>query len=114
MKEQADLHFKNAVKILNDEIGMFNKTAYSFYAQAFLACMYAAAGDKEKAIQCLSHVKERETIHLYLVNSMKEWPMLESIRHEPEFEAILAEMESKYERVHKRVGELLKEEGLIK
>lgn len=113
MEAEAEKHFQAAIKILNQEIDMKTMVGTNFYSHAFLACVYATKGDKETAIEYLSRFRKRETMHLYLVLSMKEWPMLDNIRQEDEFAMLLNDFEDKYLESHAQVGELLREKGLI-
>jgi len=113
MPEKAEQHFTKTIKILNDEIKMNSWLSSLFYSHSYLACVCCVMGDKEKALEYLLSQKNRRTIHLYLIISMKEFPMLERIRSEPEFAEVLADMEEKYNRDHARVGKLLKEKGML-
>ena len=47
----------------------------------------------------------------FRVNWIKEDPMLNSIRNEPEFQKIVKDMESKYQAEHERVRKWLEEQA---
>ena len=78
-----------------------------------LACIYSARGDKANAIKYLSMLKKQKTGCLWLVNLLKYSPMLANIRNETEFADVLKDAETKYEILHKQVGELLTHSDLI-
>lgn len=109
--EKANYHFDGAIKKLQDEIDRNLENAQKLYSQLTLACIYAVKGEKEKAIKYLKIFKTREIFSTGDVTSLKNWPMFDNIRNEPEFADVLKYVENKYQRIHKRAEKLLKERG---
>jgi len=114
MKKEAQAHYQEAIKIVQDEIARNNFFAHNYFSHSFLACVYSAMGEIEKSLEYLRIVeKNKQSISRLLVVSMKQWPLLDNVRHELDFEEILTKMEAKYQKEHELVGQLLREKGLI-
>ncbi|MFY9154454.1 MAG: hypothetical protein WAO52_20720, partial [Prolixibacteraceae bacterium] len=71
--------------------------------------IYAARGEKKKAIENLKLIKNRKTNSLWLLTLLKHSPFFDNIRIEPEFADILKEVEAKYLKEHKQAGKLIQE-----
>ena len=50
-------------------------------------------------------------MYVWLVNRLKYDPMLDNIRSEPEFAEVLKDVETKYQKEHEKIGELLRKYG---
>jgi TolB-like protein/Tfp pilus assembly protein PilF len=74
------------------------------YTNYDLAGIYAFKGDKEKAYKYLNLYNQNRNCYTYMVTLIKNDPFFESIRDEPEFQEIVQNMESKYNKVHEEVG----------
>jgi len=78
-----------------------------------LAAVYAFRNEKELAFQYLHELNSQEfDIPLFLVNLMKYDYFFNNIRHEPEFQQILAEIEAKYLTRYNQIKEWLIENDL--
>lgn len=104
---EANVFFENALKNCQLEIKHNRINAQNYYSQFYLACIYAARGEKRKAIDNIKFLKKRETNPLWLVIYLKQSPFLDNIRKEPEFATILRDVETKYEKAHLAIGEMI-------
>ena len=48
-----------------------------------------------------------------MINDIKNDPMFDSIRDEPEFQQIVRDVEAKYQAEHERVGKWLEENDML-
>ena len=78
-----------------------------------LANIYGLTNQREKAFENLRIFAKNQVFPYFRVRWIKEDPMLNSIRNEPEFQKILNDIESKYQAEHERVGIWLKEPGMM-
>jgi hypothetical protein len=106
--KEANVFFENAIKNCNLEIKFNRINAQIYYSQFYLACIYAARGEKRKAIENLKFLKKREINPLWLVIDLKQSPYFDNIRNEPEFADVLKDVETKYQKYHQLTGELIK------
>ncbi len=113
LENEANYHFNGSIKRLKKEIELNQKNAQRFESHFYLAEIYSATGEKKQALHYLKEIKNRETIPLYWLIWLKDFPMFDNIRNEPEFQEILKDVEAKYQKEHERVGELLRELGEI-
>ncbi len=79
-----------------------------------LSGIYAALGERKKALENLRLLRENyPASDLQVVFMLKNWPMFDSIRDEPQFREYLEAAEAHYLKERERVGKLLKAEGII-
>ena len=78
-----------------------------------LAAIYAFLGDKEKAYENLRLFNEVQRNALYYITTIKNDPMFDSIRDEPEFQQIVWDMEARYQAEHERVRQWLEENDML-
>ncbi len=84
---------------------------YSIDANYDLAAVYAFQGDKKNAYKNLKEVAKVNICELWRLSAIKDEPLFDGIRNEPEFQEIVKEMESKYQAEHERVRKWLEEKG---
>ncbi|HEX2976034.1 MAG TPA: hypothetical protein VHO68_08850 [Bacteroidales bacterium] len=72
-----------------------------------LAGIYAFRGDRQKAYHYLNEFNQVQNCFTYMITLIKNDPMLESLKNDPEFQGIITDMQSKLDRVHHEVGEWL-------
>ena len=113
MYEEAEKNLQSLENRLIESIEYNLPEAQFYYAYFNLANVYSLRNEKEKALGYLKEVLKRESITQIAVMLLKESPFFENIRGEPEFQEILTRATEKYQRDHKRVGELLKDFGEI-
>lgn len=75
-----------------------------YYTYYDLAGIYALLGDRKRCYQNLRLFSQSKNSFLYMVTLIKNDPLFESIKDEPEFRKVIADMEAKYKKVHDEVG----------
>jgi hypothetical protein len=80
------------------------------YANYDLAGIYAFRGETEKAFKYLKLYNQTTNCFTYMVTLIKSDPFFENIRGEPEFQDIVKNMESKFNRVHEEVGNWIEDQ----
>jgi len=88
----------------------WSRLKYSYYD---LAGVYAFRGEKDKAYQNLRIFNQKKTMSKWIVVWIKEDPMFDSIRNEPEFQQIVRDVEAKYQAEHERVRQWLEENDML-
>jgi hypothetical protein len=86
------------------------KLLYSYYD---LAAVYAFRGEKDKAYKNLRIFNQRKMMPYWAVGLIKNDPLLDNIRDEPEFQQIVREVETKYQAEHERVRQWLEENDML-
>jgi TolB-like protein len=112
-KEEAEYYFNTGLKFHNEriELDYFSLDIdNSFYN---LATLYAFRGDKDEAYKNLRFLNQRQRIPLWMINDIKNDPLFDSIRDEPEFQQIVKEVEAKYQAEHERVMKWLEENDML-
>ncbi len=114
-------NYKHAIKYTSDYIKKFTEqieinhpNAQKYYSHLYLAYAYAMRGEKEMALEYLKQTQNRETGLPYMaIRLLKINPIWDDFRGDPEFQKILANLEAKYEKEHKQIGELLRDLGKL-
>ncbi len=109
----AEYYFKKQIAYCQDAIQLGlpygNSTAYYD-----LAGVYAYLGNKSKAYENLRLFNQKAgRYYLWIVKYIKNDPLFNSIRNEPEFQQIVKEMDARYNTEHERVGKWLKAQELL-
>ena len=110
--EEADYYFNIQKKYCEEAIAFNREYAIKGWAYYDLAGIYAFMGEHEKAYENLQHyylMINSESISI--VWFIKNDPLFESIRDEPEFQQIVRDVEAKYQAEHERVRKWLEEQG---
>ena len=110
-KTVAEQWFNKQKRISEESIKMGR--FYSTEAAYDLAALYAFRGEKDKAYENLKIVAEIHVCPWWLLGVIKDDPLLNSIRNEPEFQEILYELEAKYNAEHERVRKWLDEQEIL-
>ena len=113
MEQEAAYHFDGAIKRSHEEIRINSLRAQRYWSHTYLAGIYSTLGEKEKAFKYLRMLKKQKPNILKTIYMLKYHPLFDNIRNEPEFIEIFNDVEAKYQKEHKRVGELLREMGEI-
>jgi TolB-like protein len=112
-KEEAEYYFNTGLELHIEiiELGRhYNQDFHTFY---ILAAMYAFLGDKDKAYENLRLVNQRQRMPLWMIKDIKNDPLFNSIRDEPEFQQIVRDIEDKYQAEHERVRQWLQENDML-
>jgi len=110
-EKEAEKYFNEQINYCNKMIDLGRGTYREYYD---LAVVYAAIGEKEKALASLRIYNERSYINIWYLSYIKHEPQFNSIRNEPEFQQIIKDVESKYLAEHGRVKKWLEEQGMLK
>ena len=111
-KKDADYYFDKQMEycnILNKSDRPYAQKFYTYYDRAGI---YAFRGDKVKAYENLKVFNQRKSFGLWIVTLIKNDPMFDSIRDEPEFQQIVRDVEAKYQAEHERVRRWMEEQGI--
>ena len=113
-KEEADFHFEGSIKkalIMNEQ----NKPSQSCEMHLGLVYVYAARGEKAKALEHLRIINNCDSMHYNCLQipGFKLSPMFDCIRQEPEFTKFLKNAEARFLEDHNRIEKQLREEGII-
>jgi tetratricopeptide (TPR) repeat protein len=107
--KEAEEHFSGSILQANRQIqaNIYPEINLPYLT---LTSVYSAKGETEKALEALA---KNKSYHLQTVIFLKQDPMLENIRNEPEFQNILKETERKYKNTHKEVEKILAAHGMM-
>jgi len=108
-KKEANYYFDRQIEISNNAIKSNRPYALNKTAYYDLATVYAFRGEKEKAYENLRIYNESKNVSFALLYFIKNDPLLESLRGEPEFEQIINDQEAKYQTLHEKMRRLLEE-----
>jgi len=85
-------------------------------ASISLACIYSAMDDKVKSVEYLrkaiQYKEEYIAISPLLLTELKNHPMLDLVRHEPEFQKLIKIAEEKWISERRKIEKLMQEEGI--
>ena len=70
-------------------------------------------GEKEKAYENLRTCTSIPVFPLWWLNLIKNDPLFDSIRNEPEFQQMITDLEAKYQAEHEMVRKFLEDQGML-
>lgn len=97
-------YFRKHIEYCDEILQTRRRSDLVIYTYYDLAGIYAFLGDREQSYQNLKNFSQSKNSFLYMITLIKNDPLFESIREEPEFLHIIADMEQKYQKVHEDVG----------
>jgi TolB-like protein len=113
-KEEAQQYFDQQLDYCYRSIELgrayANQELYAYYD---LAATYAFMGEKEEAFENLRIFNQKEIYCLWMVTWIKNDPLFDNIRDEPEFQQIVRDVESKHQAEHERVRKWLEENDML-
>jgi TolB-like protein len=112
-KKEAEYYFNEQKKYCEEAIKKGRRYSTELDAYYDLAGVYAFMGDKGKAYENLKIWDTFPIFPLWYVVWLKDDPLFDSIRNEPEFQQILRDVEAKYQAEHERVKKWLEEQGML-
>jgi tetratricopeptide (TPR) repeat protein len=110
-EKMAKYHLNGAIERWHTQIQFNTHTTQAFTYLYQFADIYLALGEKEKAIAFLKEMKKLKEIDRVFITILSRWPGFDSVRSEPDFQEVIADLEAKYRKEHLRIGQLLKEKG---
>ena len=105
-KKYIDRHLEYCSNILKSG----RRSDLVFYTYYDLAGIYAFLGDKTRSYQNLRLFSQSKNSFLYMVTLIKNDPLFDGIKNEPEFKNVITGMETKYQMVHEIVGRWINEQ----
>jgi TolB-like protein/Tfp pilus assembly protein PilF len=112
-RKEADFYFDKTMEGFSNPLFRSRHAYMEVMWEYFLAGIYACRGDKGKAYENLKLFDKAQTVALDWVISIKNDPLFNSIRNEPEFQKIVRNMEARYQAEHERVRKWLEEQGKL-
>jgi TolB-like protein/Tfp pilus assembly protein PilF len=112
-KKEADYYFDKQLEYCNGIIEVGRRPHQDIDVYYDLAGVYVFRGDKEKAYEYLRIFNQRTRIPLRMVTLLKDDPLFNSLRNEPEFQQIIRDQDAKYQAEHERVRKWLEEQGML-
>ncbi len=107
LKREAEKYFNERIEFCNTLLRSDRPYLHVLWAYYDLASIYAFRGDKENAIKNLRLYSENKNIELYMLTHIKDDPLFNPLRNDPEFRQIVSKMEVNYQALHERVGKWL-------
>jgi TolB-like protein/tetratricopeptide (TPR) repeat protein len=111
-RKESEYYFERLIEAFNNRIKSVPPSEKIYWVYP-LAGIYACRGDKDKAYENLKVFNQNESFTLMWVTSIKNNPLFDSIRNEPEFQQIVRDVEAKYQKEHERVRKWLEEQGML-
>jgi AraC-like DNA-binding protein/TolB-like protein len=112
MPDKANVFFKEAIKRIEEEINYNYWTAKGYIAHFNLARIYSVMNDRQKSLYYLGEMKKASYTFEYMIHELKNDPLFDNVRSEPEFQKITRELEKKYLEEHEKIRKLLISKGL--
>jgi TolB-like protein/Tfp pilus assembly protein PilF len=112
-KKEAEYYFDEQKRNCEEAIKKSRRYSTELGAYYDLAGIYAFHGQKEKAYENLRTWATIPVPPLWWVVLIKNDPLFDSIRDEPEFQQIVRDVEAKYQAEHERVRKWLEEQGML-
>ncbi|NSW93134.1 MAG: hypothetical protein HPY62_00320 [Bacteroidales bacterium] len=111
--KEADFYLD--IQITNSEqVNNLNRDLkYDRRSDYDLAGAYAFKGEKEIALKYLRNYSQVPQILLGMLNMIKDDPLFDNIRNETEFQAIVKDLETKYQAEHERVRKWMVGQGML-
>jgi len=111
--DEASIYFNQQIKNSLESIKLKRHMAEYKGAYYDLAATYAFLGDRAKAFQYLNEFNKKSFYPIYFLILVKHDPLFNSIRKEEHFQAILQNMQTKFQAEHERVKKWLEEQKTL-
>ena len=112
-QEEALLYINNYKDQCIKSIELGRRHATQYYAYYDLAGIYCLFGETKNAYKNLRVVNQKERFPLWWATLIKDDPLFDNIRDEPEFKQIIRNVEAKYQAEYERVRKWLEENDLL-
>jgi len=111
--EESDYYLKKQITYCLEAIELGRQMSNDRATYYMLAAVYALLGKKSEAYQYLNEFSKTQCYPLWRVALIKNDPLFDSIRDEPEFQQIVRDVESNHEKEHERVRQWLEENEML-
>ena len=112
-KKEAEYYLNEQINYCNKIIKLGRVTDIPSRQYYDLAGAYAFKGERIKAYENLRLWAKMPVATLWWIMYLKNDPLFDNIRNEPEFQQIARDMEAKYQAEHERVRKWLEEQGML-
>jgi len=112
-KVKADYYFDKQINNCNKVIELGRVYGSNSRVYYDLAAVYAFRRENDKAYENLKLYNQIQRGSLMNVVLIKNDPLFNNMRNEPEFQQIVKNVEAKYQAEHERVRKWLKEQGML-
>ena len=112
MTDKALPIFEGAIKKFEEHIKYSSWEAKLYYSHFCLAKIYAALNNKQQSMYYLGLMKKATSTPKIFIYDLKNDPMFDNVRNEPEFQKIARELEKKYLEEHEKIKKLIIRNGL--
>ena len=112
-KDDAEYYFNEQINYCDRIIELEREFVNKFWEYFSLAQVYAFKGEKDKAYENLNIFNQRQKMCIWEGIVIKNDPLFENIRDEPEFQQIVRDVEAKYQAEHERVRQWLEENDML-
>ena len=113
LKDSADLYFNKQIEYCNDAIRL-GRYYGNYTAYYDLAGVYSFTGDKIRAYENLKIFDQKSGRYFFwIIKYIKDDPLFDSIRNEPQFQEIVNNLDVRYQVEHERVRKWLEEQGML-
>ena len=112
-KVKADYYFDKQINNCNKVIELGRVYGSNSRVYYDLAAVYAFRRENDKAYENLKLYNQIQRGSLMNLVLIKNDPLFNNMRNEPEFQQIVKNVEAKYQAEHERVRKWLKEQGML-
>ncbi len=112
-KKEAEYYFNKQIEYCNESIELGREYSRNLTAFYDLAGIYAFRGKRDKSIENLRKFNQGNWMNFFISRLIKQDPLFDSIRNDPEFLEIVRDIEGKYQAEHERVRKWLEEQGKL-
>ncbi len=109
----AESYFNKQIEYSSTVLNLGREFSSEVNAYYNLAGIYAFLGDREKAFENLRKLNQSNTTVLWIVTLIRNDPLFDGIRDEPEFQQIVRDVEAKYQAEHERVRQWMEENDML-
>ena len=112
-KKEAEFYFDKQMECCLSLIKSGRPYAQLYYTYYDLAGVYAFRGEKDKAYENLRSFNQRQRMPIWMARLIKNDPLFDNMRNEPEFQQIVRDVNAKYQAEHERVRKWLEDQKLL-
>jgi TolB-like protein/tetratricopeptide (TPR) repeat protein len=111
--DEAMRYFNRQIEYCNDAIRLGRGYAERLYLYYDLAAVYSFLGERDQAYENLRIFNRKVRMPYWIITMIERDPLMDNIRHEPEFQQIVQDIKAKYQSEHERVRQWLEDNDLL-